>query len=310
MSKSVEKASEKVPDEPQKNFVYDFLYCDTRRIGSYLSQFDDSGLLEKVIQRETASKDAKRGVSLNVGGGASLAGTEGSGSFGFNLTPGVGGSESSERVYDPYWANALTLLDFLADREILRRDLSHAGIGQFVLIEGSLSIIDMSIAKSMFSNPSIKKILLSSNEESSTSTTPQFGMGDRVKAQKQKERQAAQERLDAVFNLVNSFPFTVQANLITENKDTIWCTLRDECLIVKAVDLLLQHGVFIQGEWNIVGILDAKRTYFEPKPLSHAALDQPIASALAQLAPLVRAGVGRPDSAHGVTPLMVFRKVV
>jgi hypothetical protein len=73
MSKKDEKASEKELDEPQNDSVFDFLYCDSRRIGSFLAQFDDSGHLEKIVQRESAAKSAKRGYEFNVSGGATIS---------------------------------------------------------------------------------------------------------------------------------------------------------------------------------------------------------------------------------------------
>ena len=77
MSKNGESIDEGL-DGP-KEFVYDFLYCDTRRIGSYLSQFDNSGLLEKVVQRESASKGSKRGYTFIIEGGTPIVRSGGSG---------------------------------------------------------------------------------------------------------------------------------------------------------------------------------------------------------------------------------------
>jgi hypothetical protein len=132
MSRSVEKASEGEPEESQNDSVFDFLYCDSSRIGSFLAQFDDSGHLKEVRQRETASKGRKRGFEVSVGGGAMLAGTGGSGSLGIKRAPSEEGSEGSERVYDPLWANVLTFLDSLAINDLLADDISKAGIGQFI----------------------------------------------------------------------------------------------------------------------------------------------------------------------------------
>jgi hypothetical protein len=52
------------------HFVLDFLYYDSRRIGSYLSQFEPDGHLQSVTRgksgskgkKETATKEAKGGV--------------------------------------------------------------------------------------------------------------------------------------------------------------------------------------------------------------------------------------------------------
>jgi hypothetical protein len=127
MSKSVEKASEKGHAEPQSDSVYDFLYYDARRIGSFLAQFDDSGHLQQVRQSDTARKGIEKGFKITAGAGAPLVG---SGNVGFEKQPYDTGSESSERIYDPLWSNARTLLDYLKAADLIGRDLSTARLGQ------------------------------------------------------------------------------------------------------------------------------------------------------------------------------------
>jgi hypothetical protein len=303
MSKSVGKVSEEELDEHPESSVYDFLYCDTRRIGSYLSQFDNSGLLEKVIQRESASKGSKRGYAFNLGGGATLVGTGGSGNLGLTVTPAVGGTESSERVYDPYWANARAFLDFLEDAQMLVRDLNAAGIGQFVLASGSLSVIDIATIKRMFSNTTLKKRFLELPQEETG-----LIVGGRLESKREKElrNKVHAENVSFGFELVSCFPFTVQTTLITKEHEFVWSTLNEECMTVKAGDLFLQHGIHIQGEWNVVGILDAKPSGLSTDPIVHDTVS-PIIAALTTLGPVVRPLIGRPDISFGLTPLLIFR---
>lgn len=303
MSQNEEQASGKEPVEHQSDSVYDFLYCDSRRIGSFLSQFDNAGHLEKVVQREGVTKDAKRGFAVNVGGGATLLGTGGTGSLGFNLTPDAGGTESSERVYDPLWANALTLLDFLHERNLLKRDLARAGIGQFILTGGALSIVDLSIMKSIMSNSLLKRSLL--NQAVSAAEAGNRAER-RAKPSRSSEKPASE--LETGMELLSIYPMTVQSTIKTASMETVWCTLKTECMVVSSGDLLLQHGVKLIGEWNLVGILDAK-----PDVTSENSPDQngfnPMLAALSFLAPIVRQVMGRPNETFGITPLMIFRSV-
>jgi len=230
-------------------------------------------------------------------------GTGGNGSLGFNLTPDVGGTEASERVYDPLWTNALTLLDFLHERNLLKRDLGRAGIGQFILTGGSLSIVDLSIMKSIFSNSLLKRTLL--NQAASATTT-----GNRAERRAKPDHQAQKpsSELEVGMELLSSYPMTVQSTIKTANGETVWCTLKSECMVVSSGDLLLQHGLKLVGEWNLVGILDAK-----PDEPSVGLLDQsgfnPMLAALGFLAPVVRQVMGRPNETFGITPLMIFRSV-
>ncbi|WP_431204802.1 hypothetical protein ACQ86E_07060 [Bradyrhizobium betae] len=303
MSQNSGQVSEGELVGPQSDSVYDFLYCDTRRIGSFLSQFDDAGHLEKVVQREGVTKNAKRGFAVNVGGGASLLGTGGNGSLGFNVTPDIGGTEASERVYDPLWANALTLLDFLHDRNLLQRHLARTGIGQFVLTVGALSIVDLSIMKSILSNDLLKRSLLSQ-------ALPSQEVGNRAERRARPNRQPASppSEMELGIELISNYPMTVQSTIKTAQGDSVWCTLKSECMVVSSGDLLLQHGVELIGEWNLVGILDAK-----PNEESTAVQDSngfnPMLAALSLLAPAVRQVMGRPNAMFGITPLMIFRSV-
>jgi hypothetical protein len=122
MSKNEEKVSDRAQDgDPKNDSVYDFLFYDKQRVGSFLAQFDDTGHLQQIIERETANKSSKRGVKFNLGGGGSIAGTGAQGNIGFERSPGVEGSEASERVYDPLWTNARTLLDYLTSADLINR---------------------------------------------------------------------------------------------------------------------------------------------------------------------------------------------
>src|SRR5688500_5363914 len=138
MSTSDEKASGAEAGEPQKDSDLDFIYCDTQRIGSFLAQFDDVGHLQRVIQRETITSGNMRGSKLNIGGGATVAGTGGSGNIGRERGPGIEGSEEGERIYDPLWTNTRTFLDYLTTQNLIIEDIWAARIGQFVRARGKM----------------------------------------------------------------------------------------------------------------------------------------------------------------------------
>lgn len=151
MSKSGETASGEAQGEQSTASVYDFLYNDSHRVGSYLAQLDENGLLTEVRQGESVVKKAKRGFSVS----GQVLGSGG----GIEWTPKEGGGESSERVYDPFWANARELLDALDAEGMVRRDLSTAPIGSMVLISGHMSIVDLALFKALWSLPAIQKLM-------------------------------------------------------------------------------------------------------------------------------------------------------
>ncbi len=156
MSKTESAVSAQEQGEPGSDSVFDFLYHDVRRVGSFLAQFDDAGHLQQVTQSDGATRSSKRGWKAAAGG--SLPGV-GSANISAERGPEKGGFQASERVYDPLWTNARTLLDFLNEREMLKRTLIGAGIGQFVLVSGTLLILDLPMLKSAWGSPAIQKLM-------------------------------------------------------------------------------------------------------------------------------------------------------
>ena len=298
MSKSEKKASEKGQDEHQNDSVYDFLYCDTPRIGSFLAQFDDAGHLQTLTQREGVTLGVKRGFKLALGGGATIVGTGGSGNLALERGPSQEGSESVDRVYDPLWTNARTFLDFIYEKEMIHK-ISEASLGSFVLVSGDLTIIDMSLYKHILANPVLKKRLVEEDELIPTPSRAQ---------RRARNSEPAMTPKALGMELMPIFPLTAQAT-INSGDELTWATLAPSCMTVQAGDLLLQHGVKIPGSWHMLAILDSKpeAELEEGDPVDSRLL--PIASALAGLIPTMRQLLGRPSTSYGVTPLLIFRDV-
>ncbi|MGP0092677.1 MAG: hypothetical protein ACLPKB_22475 [Xanthobacteraceae bacterium] len=223
MSKNGEKASIKAPEEHQKDSVFDFLYCDTRRIGSFLAQFDDAGHLEKVIQRESLTKGVKRGVELSLGGGASLAGTGGSGNVAFKRGPSDEGAEASERIYDPLWTNARTFLDYLHGADLLHRNVSKTRIGQFTLLSGSLAIFDLSTLRSAWEQPYIRN-LLKIGMEGGTALPQPLSRQQRRASGKHPTSSDQASPADAVLGMLQFLPHGIVAS-IRFDAGNVWCNL-------------------------------------------------------------------------------------
>jgi hypothetical protein len=113
-------------DEQNTGSVYDFLYYDASRIASFLSQFDTSGHLTEVIQGERAHRNRQTNTTLKTGGPVAVF----SGTAARETDVGAEYGKESQRTYDPRWANALTFLDYLDERELIHRDVQTARIGQ------------------------------------------------------------------------------------------------------------------------------------------------------------------------------------
>ena len=307
MSKKDAPASEKALGEFQKVSVYDFFYCDSRRIGSFLAQFDYSGHLERLIQRETATTGAKRGWKAQFGGGAQVVGTGGSGSLSLELSPTNGGSEANERVYDPLWANALAFLDYLTQADLIQRNIKNTRIGQIALLSGNLAAYDLSLLKVLWNQPFIKQLINGTSDQEDASNRRER----RANKASGKRSNASQSEADASLAIMDYLPHSV-VGTISLGQDTIWLGLKEQNLTSPSSEVLLKHGSRIPGVWNVLGIMDA-----HPEAVNSLEESQNIESGIGelgtlamQLAGIARAALGRPASAYGMTPLLIFREVL
>jgi hypothetical protein len=305
-------------DERQSDSVYDFLYHDVRRVGSFLAQFDDAGHLQQVIQSESAVKGKKRGWGFKIGGSlAELASANVEG----NRTPAEGGSEASERTYDPLWTNALTFLDFLEDRNMLRRDIKEARLGQFVLIGGLLFILDLVMFKNAWRRPGVKKLLQQQAKKEAQqkaleeiSQAPIQNRHERrhqAKITQNKITPAIETDVDFILDMLSIMPHAIHARILGDGASA-WGTLDERYIVGQASDLVLKHGVVVPGDWFMLGICDA----FPSQHPSQEDIDAVaqiagsfVGEVASKLAPATRQALGRPEWSYRVTPLLIFREI-
>lgn len=312
MSKSVEIASPEEQGGAEADSVFDFLYHDSRRIGSFLSQFDNNGLLTGITQGETAARASKRGWKVGVGADLPLlAGAK----LEVEREPKEGGSESFGRSYDPFWTNALTFLDVLEERRLIRPQIEEASLGQFVLVRGWLSVLDLA----MFKNAWGLKTIQAAVRAGQPIDAPE-GNRQQRRSQGKQEPQIAKMPSDAdlLLDLLSVLPHTVNASVMTEH-ETVWAALRDEFLVTPASELVLTHGTSLPGEWAMLGILNGKPDFGAHEhqqkmaeignELPPGLVNSAIGMMAQTLAPIIRTALGRPANAYAVTPILVFREV-
>lgn len=305
MSKSEVKVLQAAQGAAEQDSVFDFLYHDSRRIASFLSQFDNNGLLTGITHGESVAKGTKRSKKVGFSGNSPLGG----GSLEFEIGPGEAGAQSLERAYDPFWTNARLFLDFLTERGMIQRDIGAANIGQFVLASGFLSIQDLAMFKDAWKLPSIQR-------QVKGGVTGGKKAANMTAAQKAEHREQ-QDNTDLLLDMMQIMPHSVHARMITSDEDVaklIWCTLNQNCLVAPASDITLTYGTTMAGEWSILGILSAYPEYLTPD-LNQAAdfedfgLLQSIVGQVSNvLAPIVRVTLGRPAAAFAITPLLIFRQ--
>lgn len=317
MSKKEKGASAGEQEESGRHSVFDFLYYDHQRIGSFLAQFFDDGLLEKVLQKETVGTVRQRGFKFAVGGGGTLVGTGGSATVGVERSPGETGGEETQRIYDPLWANARVFLDYLNNNSLINADLESTPIGRFVYFKGDLTVVDLGIVGKTWGKPSIQN-LMSAGSEAAENNFPAVNRKDRRRQGFKNSSTAPLSTQTQLFiDLLDVLPHTAQAYLRSPDA-MVWCGLREEALIVQTGDILLKHGFSVEGEWAVLGILDAK-PQVGPETTSeehistlgfNSEIGQGLAASLMlTIAPIARNVLGRPPQAFGMTPLLIFREV-
>jgi hypothetical protein len=314
MSSSNENSSPPAGEPSSEHFVLDFLYHDSRRIGSFLAQFEQFGLLSQVTQTNTAqeseSEDKEHEGSINTGvfKGKKSGGKQANSSL----------SDTSQLVYDPYWSNARAFLNHLESANMIQRDLDCARIGQFVLVKGSLVVSDLQMFQNVWKSDIVRKFVKSTvtsgddEEENVTGANRQQKRANQIQARRKAQDQAPSEA-DLVMELLPYLPHSSQFHLVSDDS-AVWGTIEEDSMAGKIADLTLKHGPKIAGEWTMLGILDGLpfatgdllttmemiRTGMTTENLSKIPLS---------LAPHVRQLLGRPLMSYGMTPLMVFREI-
>lgn len=311
MSASDERASEETSGRPASVSVYDLIYRDAARIALFLSQFDRRGLLTSLKHTEAVA-DTRAAKNLeSVRGGLRVFNA----GAGREEQEGEEEKEATERGYDPQWRNALVLLDYLTQHDMISYDLATAELGQFVLVSGALSILDLRVLKSMWDMPAVQSLMAAGAAEAAPRQNRQQQRRDAQKGAGQK-RAAADLPQPVAFALeiIKVLPHSLQARLSGQGGE-VWCSLEEASLVVSSSDLLLKHGVDIAGHWSMVGILDAKPSE-DSVELGAVDVAQPfggveeaVSNILMALAPVARTTLGRPSRAYGITPLVILREV-
>jgi len=318
MSQNDETASSAEQGASIIDSVFDFLYHDARRIGSFIAQIDPAGHLTSLKQIEAVETGS--GMDFN----ASTSGTIAIARAGAALQDRRTASEreSLERTYDPLWTNALSLLDMLDERQMIHDGLVGARIGQFVKISGSLTVTDLTLWKGLWSMPALKEVM-SDSVTPDTSSQQQRNRAGRRKHEATRsapnQKTTLEHQMDAALGLIGMLPHTIQARIITDDGTSAWCSLREDGLVVSASDLTLKHGTTVSGRWTMVGVLDALAEIGPDGLATQSALDArketqavgvgPMGDLMQSLTPAIRGLLGRPNQAHGITPLVIFRKI-
>jgi len=287
MSKKREVTSDVEQGPAAGPSVYDFLYQDVRRVGSLLAQFDPSGHLQSIKHLDGYSESSESGKHLKPTLNLAAVKIEGSA----DDKASESNSHSAERAYDPLWVNAISLLAYLQNAGLMKRHLNDARLGQIVLASGSLQVFDLAILQRLWPEPKLLQDVLT-----------QLGVKDSSARQTPKKR-------TEILKLLSVMPHPVQAVLNT-GEQTIWAVLNDLGLETPAASIFLKYGTQVEGEWKMLGILDAfPDSETGADPAKDTLGTNNLLDLMTRLNPLARR-LGRPATAYGMTPLLIFRQIV
>lgn len=266
--------------------LYDFLYVDKERVSSLLTQLYAPGVVTSV--KRVSSESEK---------------TTNSGGFDLKLAKGNASideaiSHTQERLFDASWALPINLLDKLTEADLIKTGISAERLGNTVLIKGRIGFFDISFFQK--SLPFIGKTIMNDLpknqknrvklEEIPISEDMTFGM------------------VDDLFNVI---PNTLQVDFVDDHKNNIWMTLAKEYLTINPDDMVLKYGGVIPGEWFVIGLVDAlpdcehqDNSGYQDFP------EHPLKDGFKDMLKAIREMAGRSENSYGMTPLVVFRKII
>jgi len=296
------KASGAGHGDQRKDSVFDFLYHDTGRVESFLAQLDESGsgYMSGITLTESSASSKRRNSRMSAKGSIGVL----EGKWERGKSPVEEESESSARTYDPLWINALSLLDHLYEHELLSRDDHSLRIGQFVLLSGTIRMVNMKVLAKVWDMPVFKRIVYGADDQPLNRAQRRSG----ARPSNQQSRPSDQDHTELGMSILKDMPHSVQAYMIDESGIDIWSNLSSTALVVPPDDIILKHGTRIDGTWRMLGIVDAL-----PDAVSHHADNESFggefANAMLQMIPVARQLLGRPKNHYGVTPILIFREV-
>ncbi|MFC5741610.1 DUF6414 family protein [Dyella tabacisoli] len=256
-------------EQAQDDSIFDFLYVDRQRLASLLAQLSDDGVI--TLAKRTSSSSTSNNGKFKVGPSA-IASAEG------GVTDGA--SEGLERQFDSSFLLPINALTILQQTGRIK-DESQLTLGSIVQISGKVNLRDLDLIKRLW-DPFTKTII-----------------GNAPSHKKAKVK----HEIDIAGSVLKEIPPTVQVKLRTATND-FWGMLNDSDPTFSSHFIALKHGGTLQGEWYIVGILDALP---DQAPSESDEMSGNLIADMAEVVNGLRELVGRPYSAFGITPLAIFR---
>lgn len=259
--------------------IFDFFYLDQTKIKSFYAQLSGTGALEtyKSFAQKTDNRTLEAGLSIP----ATAHG---------KTTTSHTANSSNESVFDGKPTMPREMINRLDELGFIHRELNNDLLGSLVLLEGRLGVLDVSLTKTFLKNFQSNII---------------------------KERRLNQKNKKEIIEtikFIQDLPFSLEARLIVPDGEfdqeqkkqpahEVWMTLNRNELVGEPHDLNFKHGLYLTGQWYVLGILDAL-------PFDNINFDTDkteIREMIEQGITTMRELIGRPQTAFGITPIAIFR---
>mgnify|MGYP000003106627 CR=1 FL=1 len=210
------------PSEPIqiKPELVDFLYIDSERVDSFISQIKN-GTLRSVSKTNATLQ----GSSSNAGVEANIKILKGS----IGAKEQIDNSISSTENYDPFHKQVIDLINILEYDEINPNESNEAKLG---FVTGRVVIRNLSIF---------------------TKLVPVLFRHKTVFGSIDKE---AKNNINAMSDLIKESPSTIDLSITTLDGSKILGSIIEEYLKVPMGSILKNYGTTLPGNWVVIGIFD------------------------------------------------------
>lgn len=269
--------------------LLDFLYADHERVASFLAQIHGEGILKETNEAAIAQKKSSKRGDVKLGPLSGGLGTERDWSKEVRLT------------YDPLWANSRRLIDHFEDQQDSELDIA---LGQLRIISGSLIAYDLSSLTSILSAEAMDEFIAGG-------ITGNADMSNRSSKVRRAENK---KEASVIREFLKGLPLGIGFVLVSQ-KEHFWFSVRRDYVSLYELDIPLKFPTHISGIWNVLGVIDAtENDHVEGlRPVIDRNIDglmPAMALNMMQLMGATAAMFGRPLQAHGLSPVVVYRRIV
>lgn len=258
------------------NELYDFLYVDRIRLAAFAAQ-----LLEHGDKRQTRLQFGKQ-TSTDSKGGSDLKILK------YEESATTTSNSLVEHLIDTQWLTVLDILQHMHDAGMIATLADDRVFGRILHLRGLPDLVDFRILKPVWQD--CIEAALSAQQ------------GGKPLSKSLKDVAALGGRI------MTALPHSLSLTLASGGH-TFWGSLHPEFMVAGSDQILLRHGCQILELWDCIGVIDTFAEGKKPEEDSLFNAGQEAAAGVRTILKGLREMFGRPYTAHGIVPLLIFRRL-